>query len=114
MRGNRTAAVGKDISAHRRILMMKCIHTRHCRLLERPFRHSRPNCLTAGKSLQKSNLISNGRLLRYMQVGPAMPQSDEVRHMLTEYFYCSFVPFISIGGADTVRLSHLAPRVYDH
>jgi len=93
--------------------MAKCVYNRR-RLLERPFHRSRPNCLTAERSLQRPNSISSGQLRRYMQVGLTTPQCDEVRHMLTEYICCSLVPFVSIAGADTVRLSHFPSRVHDH
>ena len=74
------------------VLTMKYFYTRRCRLLERPFRRSHPNCLTARRSLQKSNIISNGPPLRYIQVGPVILQSDQVR----QYSRCTFA----------IRLSH--------
>ena len=49
-----------------------------------------------------------------MQVGLATLPSDEIRHMLTEEVCRSLIPFVFIGGVDTVRLSHVASRVYDH
>ena len=107
-------AVGGDCPAHPRILMTKHVHTRCCRLLERLSRRSRPNYLRARSSLQRPNIISSGQLLRYMQVGLATLPSDEIRHMLTEDVCHSLIPFVFIGGVDTVRLSHVASRVHDH
>ena len=51
----------------------KCVFTSVCcRLLERPFRRTRPNCSTAVRSLQRSIITSNGRLLRYIQVAQTL------------------------------------------
>ena len=95
--------------------MTTCVDIRYCRLLERPFRRSRPNCLAAMRSLQRPSIILSGPLLLCIQVRLATLQSDGMRNMLTVCVGRSLVPFFaSIGGADTVRLSHLVPRVHDH
>ena len=115
VRGNKQPWWATPLSSYRWILMSEYIDVRYRRLLERLFRRSRPNCLKTRRLRRRPSLTSNGRLLRYMQVRLAALQTGEVHHMLTKRICCSFALFlVLLGGADNVRLSHLASRVLDH
>ena len=94
--------------------MSDYINVRCRRLLERPFRRSRPNYSTARRSRRRPSLTSSGLLLPYIQVRLTTLQTDEVHHLLTERG-CLLFPFlVLLGGADTVKSFHLVSRVHDH